>query len=361
MTTATLLLNLSALLLFSSVRGAATAAASIDSNHPDVPQVRHEHAICFLKNVLFVIGGRGSKDIYAYRDDTGEWINYGKPPNSIGDGGKLHHFQCFEWKDGIVIGASFTGGFPREGTDGNIYYFRPREPEASRWSVLGTLPANRLRGSTGGFKRQGKIFQVGGNDGGHGQGDDDSKTWFDMLNPKTGAWTVLPDINLRRDHTGAVYSNYDDAAYFLAGRNGGKSDFFALENARLEIERYSFANGISGGTWEIVASTKYPHPGMTPTRVSRMIIIGDGEVDGRTDQASHATEIWHVKRNKFLLVDQLPKFDSRHGTGYAGCNNAVWTATGARREGNGNQEFGGVQAMHLDGTVRQCTPKNFWN
>jgi len=330
----------------------AFAASPKLRNMADMPDKRHEHAICDFKGKIFVIGGRGTKKIRAYNDNSGKWEDYGFPPNSVGS--NFHHFQCFSFNDGIVVGGAFRGGYPNEDPMGDVWLYKPK---SGNWNKLTTFPSNRNRGACGAFKRGNSLYFVAGNVNGHGNGETTSKFWFDKYDTKANKWSTLPDTKKRRDHFGAVYRS--GKAFAVGGRLGGASNFGAAANGVKEIEEYDF----STNKWVVRASTSVAHPGMTPAIKRKKIYIGDGELAGKTNEDTNKVEVYHTGKKKMVMQGKLPKFKHRHGTGYAMCNGILFTATGAQRPGNGqNIEFESTQGIHLNGdTSRRCKPNSsYW-
>ena len=69
------------------------------------------------------------------------------------------------------------------------------------WDVAGSMPPERVRGSAAAVTHDGRLYVLGGNTRGHAGG---AVPWFDVWDPASGAWRVLPDAPHARDHFAAV-------------------------------------------------------------------------------------------------------------------------------------------------------------
>ncbi|HAZ24749.1 MAG TPA: galactose oxidase, partial [Algoriphagus sp.] len=108
-----------------------------------------------------------------------------------------------------VIGA-FTGSYPHETPIPTALIFNP---QTRKWREGPKLPMGRERGSAGVVVKDGLIYMAGGIQDGHYEG---FVSWFDVLNPKTGKWEVLPDAPRARDHISAAMVG--DKLYLAGGR-----------------------------------------------------------------------------------------------------------------------------------------------
>lgn len=143
---------------------------------------------------LCLLGGRGLDPVSILDTKTLSWSSGKVPPMEI------HHFQAFQGPDKCawVVGA-WTGPFPEEKTVDEILIYCPDTDEWSSGPLI-----NRPRGAGGAFLRDGSVYLVSGNVGGHNAGAN-LVNWFDKLDLETGAWSTLPAIPNRTFHLNSSF------------------------------------------------------------------------------------------------------------------------------------------------------------
>ena len=90
--------------------------------------------------------------------------------------------------------------------------------------------------------------------------------WFDVFDPATGSWQVLPPAPHARDHFHAVVA--DDKLYALGGRITGSDDF--ANNTVAEVDVYDFVTGL----WKTLPSPQGDVP--TERAGTAAALLGDG-------------------------------------------------------------------------------------
>ncbi len=209
------------------------------------PEQRHESAYVELNGLFYLIGGRGNKAIQVYSPVTDTWSNTGAITNDI------HHFQAIAWNGKIYIVGAFTGGFPNENPLTTIKIF---DPATNQLTDGATIPANRRRGSAGVAVYNDKFYVVSGNRLGHRKFLMDNQTiahapWFDIYDPVTDTWQVLPDAPRARDHFHAAVIN--NRLYAASGRrssweNGNFEATFAPTEAAVDVFDFTTNQWLAG-------------------------------------------------------------------------------------------------------------------
>lgn len=180
---------------------------------------RHEACAVMVRGLVVLLGGRGNnKPVSIYNPKTATWVNKDGP----GSGIEIHHVQCVATTSGkIYIATSWTGGYPNERNNDKVFIY---DVVNNRWSTRPGLPESRRRGGAAAVLRDGVIYVVGGNRGGHGA-HATTYGWMDSYNIATGRWTTnLPSMPDGRDHTGGAMVNGELCV--AGGRDGGVGDFF---------------------------------------------------------------------------------------------------------------------------------------
>ncbi|MEH0153154.1 galactose oxidase [Limibacter armeniacum] len=271
------------------------------------PVERHEAAFIEVKNKFYLLGGRGIRPVSIFDPATQKWSEGAKPPK------ELHHFQPIVWDDKVYILGAFTGGFPRETPTANIYIY---DPAVDTWSVGAEVPANRRRGSAGVVVYDNKFYVACGVVNGHTDGH---QKWFDVYDPATNSWSVLPDAPRERDHFQAVVA--DHKLYLAAGRLS-KVDNNVFANTIGEVDVYDFKSG----QWTTLAD---PIPtqraGTAATLYKGEVIIAGGESDKQNPAHSEVEALnpdshqWHA---------MPPLVEGRHGSGLIVWKGMIFIASG---------------------------------
>ncbi len=230
---------------------------------------RHENSCVQVGDKFYLLGGREDPDIIDIWDyTTNTWENV--PSNSLSE---FNHYQATEYGGLIwVIGAFKTNSFPEEEPADFVWAFDPIE---KKWIQGAEIPENRRRGSAGLVEYEGKFYVIGGNTIGHSGG---YVNWFDMYDPATGEWTVLPDAPRARDHFHAAI--IDGKIYAVGGRLSG-GDGGTFKPVIAEVDVYDFQTQ----QWTTLpAGSDLPTPRAAAVTVNfneELYVIG-GEVSNET-------------------------------------------------------------------------------
>ena len=304
-------------LLFCSLflaAGTTLAQGWVDHSTSDNSQVikRHETGSVVDGNKLYVLGGRGNKPTQVFDASQNKWSTLASLPM------ELHHFQPVVLNGYLYIIGAFTCCYPEEPSISDIYRLNLA---SNTWETFGTIPQNRLRGSTGTVVYNNKIYIVGGNTNGHSGGAVD---WFDEYDPATGNWRVLADAPNARDHFSAAMVGNKLVA--VAGRQTNLS-FGGMVGA---TDVYDF----NTNSWSSKVSIPTPRAGtMLGIKDGNVIIMG-GETD--TQLAAHdEVEAYDVNGNKWR---SLPRLDQgRHGGAGGVIANTLHAITGNLFRGGGQE------------------------
>ena len=294
------------------------------------PEARHESGAVVVNDKIYLLGGRGIRGVDVYDPAANTWTSVAQAPL------ELHHFQPVAFAGKIYVIGAFTCCFPLEPTISDIHVF---DPSTNTWSIEGSMPANRLRGSAGTVVHQNKIYVIGGNTDGHSGG---AVNWFDEYDPATGEWRVLPDAPNARDH-------------FAAAIAGGKLIAAAGRQTQL-----SFANTVQGtdvydftsGQW---TSTSHNIP--TPRAGTMTAVFGDQVyvIGGESGlQVSAHAEVQVFNPANGLWSQVTPMANPRHAGGSAlivGSELHVFTGSNVR---GADGEFDGHEKIDL--SLTSLTP-----
>ena len=156
---------------------------------------RHESNSVVYNGMIYLFGGRQDRPVDRYNPTTNVWETIAQSPV------EMHHFQPVIFNNKVYIIGAFSCCYPTETTISEIHVFNL---ENNTWSIEGTMPAERLRGSVGTVVYNDRIYVIGGNTNGHSGG---AVPWMDEFNPADGSWRLLPDAPTARDHFSAVVIN----------------------------------------------------------------------------------------------------------------------------------------------------------
>ena len=271
---------------------------------------RHETGSVAVGTDIYILGGRRTRPVEKFNTTTGTWSIVGPAPV------EFHHFQPVVYDNKIYVIGAFTCCFPFEPTIAEIHTF---DIATGIWSIAGTIPENRLRGSAGAVVRNDKIYLVGGNTLGHSGG---AVPWFDEYNPKTNTWTVLPDAPHARDHFTATLVNNKLVA--TAGRrsNGNPGDPVP------ETDIFNF----NTGQWETVTSIPTLRSGaMTVAHEGTVYVLG-GEILQDLN-AYDIVEVYDVDVDRWRSFP--PMLTPRHSGAAAIVNGTLHVITGNTLRGGG--------------------------
>lgn len=279
---------------------------------------RHEAAAVVLDNALYLIGGRGNRPVERLDLNTGQWQNLGLAPL------ELHHVQPVVIGKRIYVMGAFTCCYPREELVGEIHVF---DTETGLWSVEGSLPDARVRGSTAAVVREGKIYLLGGNTQGH---DGGAVAWFDEYDPVTGDWLALPDAPNARDHFSAVMVN--DQLIAAAGRQTALPSPAA--NPVLATDIYDF----STGQWTNAAEIPTARAGAVAVTHGQRLWVAGGEIN----TSNAALDVVEAFDTTTGLWQSWPSMISgRHGSGGGVVDSRFYMLSGATTIGGAMESASG--------------------
>lgn len=274
------------------------------------PQARHESGAVVVDGKIYLLGGRGTPDVQSFDPDTSTWTSHGQAPL------ELHHFQPVAVGDSIYIIGSFTCCYPDEPSIADIHVFNTT---SHTWSVEGSMPASRVRGSAGVVVRDGIIYVLGGNTAGHSGG---AVAWFDSFNPATGEWNILPDAPNARDHFSAVLVN--DYLVAAAGRQTALPNPF--KNAVAQTDVYDFVEQ----NWSSADDIPTLRAGALATMAGDDIIVAGGEINTSTT-ALASVEAMNVYSRKWRSLQPLNL--GRHSGGGVALNGEFHVLAGSLNTG----------------------------
>ena len=294
----------------------AAFGAEWQSVHPEgQPRERHECAFVESSGKLYLIGGRGEKPVNVYDPYTNRWSDAARPPIEI------HHFQPVALGGKIYVMGALTGKYPHETPIENVLIF---DAAANRWSEGPAIPKDRRRGAAGAVAYLGNIYMVAGIQDGHWDGH---VKWFDVFDPKTGEWSLLPDAPRPRDHFQAAV--VDGKVYVAGGRLSSAKTGETFKLSVGEVDIFDFASS----KWS-TAAAKIPTERAGSFSVAwkgRVLVLG-GE-SGEQKEAHAEVEAFDPKTGRW---ESLPEMrEGRHGTGVAVAKGKLWVAAGSANRGGG--------------------------
>ncbi len=302
-----------------------TQWVTVSASNGSVPTARHEASMVEVGGKLYLLGGRGFRPVEEYDPVVRRWRSLGFPPVLF------HHFQPVVI-DGLVyvLGAMADDNYPNEANLDRIYTW---EPQSNVWTAGPFVPAGRRRGGAGAVVYEGRIYLVAGNSLGHNGG---ARPWFDVYDPATQQWSVLPDAPRARDHFLAIVVG--NKLVLAGGRRSTQPNVFA--NTVPEVDVYDFG----AGAWSTL-----PQP--IPTRragtmavgVGRHVVVLGGESD--TQVVAHdQVEALDVLTGEWL---SLPRFvTGRHSGGAGVVDGRLYVASGAGNAG-GTPELASVERLDI--------------
>lgn len=266
-------------------------------------------SVCLLGGRNGVDGAIKPADLFD--PSTSTWTP-GLPPPV-----ELHHFQMAPDPtapdgDCVWVGGAWDGFFPREGTVDKLYTYCAGD---NKWVTGPAIP--RPRGAGGAVTYGGKYYLVGGNVGGHGQGK--VVPYFDVYDPKSKKWTELGDLPNPRDHFFATV--IDGKLIVAGGRDGSVENFF--DATIPEVDVYDFKKE----SWETIDAT-FPTPrgGVLASEHAGGAVYGGGE------SSEKAFDDFHFFDGE-TFVKAPSMLTPHHGTGYASCGGALFSASGVSEPG----------------------------
>ena len=267
---------------------------------------RHEATGVVVGDAIYLLGGRGSRSVERYSTDTQQWDDLGAAPL------ELHHMQAVALSEKIYVFGAFTCCYPIEELVEAIHVF---DTVTATWSVEGTQPLARLRGSAAAIVRDNKIYLVGGNSQGH---DGGAVAWFDEYDPSTEQWRILPDAPNARDHFVAVL--VDDQLVAAAGRETVLPNPSA--NPVLTTDIYDFTTGL----WRSGAPIPTARAGVVSVGYDQHVIVAGGEINTSND-ALDVVEAYDVASDTWQSLPSMTV--GRHGGGGAIIGSKFYVMSGS--------------------------------
>ncbi len=308
------LLLLPFLLLFLSQANAQTSDSTtwqlVISADGSLAQARHESGAVAVNGKLYLLGGRAVRNVQMFDPAAKTWTDLGPMPL------ELHHFQPVVIDESIYLIGSFTCCYPVETLVPDIHVFNT---QTQTWSVQGSMPASRTRGSAAAIVRDGKIYVLGGNTQGHSGG---AVAWFDEYDPATGEWIELADAPNARDHFAAVLVN--DYLVAAAGRQTSQPNPF--KNAVLPTDVYDFV----AGQWQSADAIPTPRAGALAGAAGDEIIVAGGEINTSTTALSEV-EAFNPYSGKWRALQPLAI--ARHSGGGVVMNGEFHVLAGSLNTG----------------------------
>lgn len=256
----------------------------LSSSDGSVPMARHESGLAHVNGRLYLLGGRGSRDVDRYDPDTRTWESLGPMPL------QMHHFQPVVIGSRIYIVGAFTCCYPDEDIISDIYVYNT---VTDTWDIQGQMPEERARGSAAAVLHKGKIYLVGGNTQGHNGG---AVAWFDEYDPQTGQWTQLDDAPNARDHSMAAIAYGRLVA--SAGRQTSQPNPFA--NTVLATDVYDF----SSNTWVTTTDIPSARAGALTIAHGAEVIVAGGEVFP-SSEALATVEAFNVLSSQWRTLQDM--------------------------------------------------------
>lgn len=282
-----------------------------------LPTNRHENAMTAVKGKLYLLGGRGVKPMEVYDPKKDTWTTKAMAPI------EMSHFQAVAYANEVYVVGAFTGGYPHEVPIPVMYIYNPERDE---WRKGPEIPQDRLRGASGAFVYNDKIYMVCGIQDGHWDGH---VAWFDEYDPKTNTWRKLPDAPRARDHVSVAMVG--NKLYVAGGRLSTAKINQVLNRTIPEVDVYDFKTN----TWATLpVSQNLPtlRAGNMAVAYGDKVLIMGGESDKQVP-AHNEVEAFNTKTGQWEKFPGL--FQGRHGTGAVSMNGKVYIVAGSGNRGGG--------------------------
>ncbi len=281
------------------------------------PEKRQDCGFVETDGKFYLIGGRGVKPVDAFDPATNRWQKKKDTPV------EFNHFQAVSFNHEIYIVAGMNGRFPHEKPLKNIYIYNPPKDE---WRKGPEIPKTRLRGSGGTVVYKDKIYLIAGIQDGHWEG---TVPWFDVFDPVTGSWQVLPDAPHARDHFHAALVGHK---IYVAG---GRRTLFKLkqvvELTVPEIDIYD----LKKRRWETLPETANiptARAGCTAVAYKNRLLVMGGE--SKIQESSHQ-EVEALNTKTATWQSLPPLVNGRHDTQALVYKNILYIAAGSASRGGG--------------------------
>ena len=285
---------------------------------------RHESGLAQVGGKLYLLGGRGSRNVDRYDPVSKTWESLDPMPI------ELHHFQPIVVGSRIYVIGSFTCCFPNEEIVTDIYIYNT---VTESWYIDGTMPADRARGSTAAVLHKGKIYLIGGNTAGHNGG---VVAWFDEYDPATGQWQQLEDAPYARDHFMAAIAYGKLVA--SAGRQTALPNPF--NSPVLPTDVYDFASQ----SWSTAADIPTGRAGALAVAYGAEVVVAGGEID-TSDAALSTVEAFNVVSSEWRSLQAMNI--GRHSGGGVLMDEQMHIVAGSQNRG-GAPETESHETLQLD-------------
>ncbi|AWB67226.1 galactose oxidase [Saccharobesus litoralis] len=288
-------------------------------------QNRHEAGLVALGDKLYLLGGRGKKNVNVYDVNSNTWSIKSKMPM------QMHHFQPVVFNEKIYILGAMTGGYPREDAVPNVWIY---DPSLDSWQKSHAIPENRRRGGAGVSVYKNKIYLTSGITDGHYTG---SVTWFDEYDPVTGQWRVLKDALKPRDHfQTAVIGN---KLYAAGGRTTSAKTKQVFNLVVKQVDVYDFETE----TWSALnLDLPTGRAGHSVFALDHRLIVVGGESNQRIAHAD--VEVYNTLVGQWYTGASLER--GRHGTGIGQIADQLWTVSGSGNRG-GRPELPSTESIKV--------------
>ena len=277
------------------------------------PQARHEAGAVAFNGDMYLMSGRGKRNVNRYDPGQNKWTTEGISTTDFS------HFQPVVYGGKIYAVGGLTCCFPSENVLTHVQIFNP---STKKWSQGHEIPSNRRRGGGGVVNYKNKIYMIGGNTNGH---DGGTVNWFDEYNPATNTWKTLKSAPNKRDHINVVVVG--DRLVVAGGRRTDHPNVF--NNPVRDTDVYNFKTG----KWET------NHPDIpTPTAGAMVVQVGNeavvigGEI-GSSRSALTTVQAYNVVSRKWRTLKSLNT--ARHSGGAVVVGNAIHVVSGNTTRGGG--------------------------
>lgn len=309
---------------------------NIDETLTGLPRARHEACFVMLRGKGYLFGGRGFKGLDIFDPRAKTWTRGADPPV------QMHHMQCVAYRSRIFVVSSWYGGFPNEENNARMYIYNIWK---DKWYSRRGLPEPRRRGGAAAVLHDDKIYVVGGNRGGHGEGSQSLgyMDYFDIIEKK---WvTGLPDLPSPRDHVGGAIVN--GKLCIAGGRLGGAKNFFAA------VVKSTYCFDFTTQTWQnmnadIPAGRAGAATGTTCD--GRMMVAGgEGKYSAAFDQVDF------FDGTSWTTGSPLQRARHGSGLGISRCNlcDRIFIASGSGARG-GSPELTSTEVYLPTNSSKKC-------
>lgn len=313
------------LMIFAGISSLVSAQSWTTVDTKNTCTERHECAAAEVAGKLYLLGGRGMKPVEEYDPATGLWRTLAVPPIEI------HHFQAVSYNGKIYIIGALSGKYPHETPLDHVYTF---DPQKNLWEKGHPIPEERRRGAAGLVVKDDKFYLVGGIKDGHWA---ENRDFFDVYDPATGKWTVLPNLPRVRDHFQSVV--LDGKIFAVGGRKSFAKEGHNFDLTYDEVDVYDFKTN----SWETLPE-KFNLPteragGSTIAYDNGFILVGG---ESSSQETAHSEVEYYQSGEGWQLLNNLNR--GRHGFQVVDIDNKFYVAAGCGNRG-GSPELNSLEVM----------------